>query len=87
MKVFVVIDDAMGGDQYAGVHRAQPDARPGARVIEVKVVGAQTDPEFVYIAQTYDRTMDVHRFEGVYGDYQSAHRASGPKGSPLSIKI
>ncbi|CAE6816805.1 hypothetical protein R75461_05910 [Paraburkholderia nemoris] len=34
-----------------------------------------------------DRTMDVHRFEGVYGDYQSAHRASGPKGSPLSIKI
>ena len=87
MKVFVVIDDAMGGDQYAGVHRTQPDARPGAKVIEVKVIGAQTDPQLVYIAQTYERAMDVHRYEGVYGDYQSAHRASGPKGSTLGVKI
>lgn len=87
MKVFVVIDDAMGGDQYAGVHRTRPAARQGVRVLEVKVVGAQTDPEFVYIAQTYDRTMDVHRFEGVYGDYETAHRASGQKGSPLGVKI
>ncbi|WP_155768292.1 hypothetical protein [Burkholderia vietnamiensis] len=87
MKVFVVIDDAMGGDQYAGVHRTRPDARPGARVVEVKVVGAQADPQLVYIAQTYDRTMDVHRFEGVYGDYGTADRASGPQGSPLGVKI
>jgi hypothetical protein len=87
MHVFVVIDDAMGGDQYAGVHRTRPDDRPGTKVREVKVVGVQPDPEFVYVAQTYDRTWDVHRFEGVYGDYETAKRASGPKGSPLSIKI
>ena len=87
MKVFVVIDDAMGGDQYAGVHRTQPDARPGAKVIEVKVLGAQTDPQFVYIAQTCDRTMDVHRFEGAYGDYETAKRASGPQGMQPRFEI
>ncbi|MEX3694211.1 hypothetical protein AB3X91_37845 [Paraburkholderia sp. BR14263] len=78
MNVFVAIDDAMGGDQYASVRRTRPDDRPGAKVREVKVVGAQTGPQFVYVAQTYDRTMDVHRFEGVYGDYETADRASGP---------
>ncbi|MGA4114165.1 hypothetical protein ACI2TD_18070 [Ralstonia nicotianae] len=87
MKVFVVIDDAMGGNQYAGVHRDRPDARPGTWVLEVNVVGVQTDPQFVYIAQTYDPTMDVHRYEGVYGDYDSARCASGQRGSTLSIKI
>ncbi len=56
-------------------------------MVEVKVVGAQADPQLVYIAQTYDRTMDVHRFEGVYGDYETADRASGPQGSPLGVKI
>lgn len=44
MNVFVVIDDAMGGDQYAGVHRTRPDDRPGSKVREVKVVGPQADP-------------------------------------------
>lgn len=87
MNVFVVIDDAMGGDQYAGAYRTRPDARPGTRILEVKVVGAQTDPEVVYIAQTYDRTMDVHRFAGVYGDYESARRASGPSGVALNVQI
>ncbi|MGF6604952.1 hypothetical protein P3T23_009708 [Paraburkholderia sp. GAS448] len=87
MNVFVVIEDAMGGDQYAGVHRVRPGVGSGARVLDVKVVGPQADQQMVYIAQTYDRTMDVHRFEGVYGDYDSARRASGPKGMPLSVPI
>ncbi|EPX96160.1 MULTISPECIES: hypothetical protein [Ralstonia] len=87
MKVFVVIDDAMGGNQYAGVHRARPDVRQGNWVTEVNVVGVQTDPEFVYVAQTYDPGMDVHRFEGVYGNYDSAHHASGQRGLALRIKI
>ncbi|HDR9758753.1 hypothetical protein KDX16_32195 [Burkholderia vietnamiensis] len=87
MNVFVIIGDAMGGEQYAGVHLTRPDDRPGSQVREVKVVGPQSDPQFVYVAQTYDRTMDVHRFEGVYGDYQTADRASGPKGVTFEVKI
>ncbi|WP_241294351.1 hypothetical protein [Burkholderia stabilis] len=87
MNVFVVLDNAMGGDQYAGVHRVRPMDRLGSRVIEVEVIGAQTDPEFVFIAQTLDPTMDVHRFKGVYGDFETAHRASGQRGSTLTIEI
>jgi hypothetical protein len=51
------------------------------------VVGAEADCNFVYIAQTYDRTMDVHRFEGVYGDYEMARRASGPQGVQPCFEI
>jgi hypothetical protein len=87
MKVFVVIAHAMGGEQFVSVHRARPDVGQGSRVLEVNIVGTQTDPEVVYIAQTYDRTMDVHNFEGVYGDYDRARQASGPKGSALNVNI
>lgn len=87
MKVFVVIDDAMGGDVFSSVHRTRPQDRPGAKVREVAVVGAQADSEFVYIAQTYDRTMDVHRFKGAYGDYDAAKLASGPEGVQPRFEI
>ena len=87
MKVFVVIDDAMGGNVYAGLQEFRPDAGAGKKVIEVNVVGAQSDPGYVYVAQTYDRAMDVHRFEGVYGSYESARHASGQNGSTLSVKL
>lgn len=87
MKVFVVIDDAMGGDVFSSVHRTRPEDRPGATVREVTVIGTQADSEFVYIAQTYDRTMDVHRFKGAYGDYEAANLASGPKGVQPSFEI
>lgn len=87
MNVFVVLDNAMGGDQYAGVHRVRPEDRLGSRIIEVEVIGAQTDPQVVFIAQTLDPTMDVHRFKGVYGDFETAHRASGQRGSTLTIEI
>ena len=87
MNVFVVLDNAMGGDQYAGVHRVRPEDRMGSMVIEVEVRGAQTDPQFVFIAQTLDPTMDVHRFKGVYGDFETAHRASGHRGATLRIEL
>jgi hypothetical protein len=87
MKVFVVIEDAMGGNVFTSVHRTRPDDRPRAHVFEVPVVGAEADCNFVYIAQTYDRTMDVHRFEGVYGDYEMARRASGPQGVQPCFEI
>jgi hypothetical protein len=87
MKVFVVIDDAMGGNVFNSVHRTRPDDRLGAKVREVTAVGAKTDSKFVYIAQTCDRTMDVHRFEGAYGDYETAKRASGPQGMQTRFEI
>ncbi|MGF6970721.1 hypothetical protein OKW43_007816 [Paraburkholderia sp. WC7.3g] len=87
MKVFVVIDDVMGGDVFSSVHRTRPEDRQGAKVREVTVVGAQTDSEFVYIAQTYDGTMDVHRFKGAYGDYETAKLASGPQGVQPRFEI
>ncbi|WP_157643744.1 hypothetical protein [Burkholderia ubonensis] len=87
MKVFVVLANSMGGVQFVRVHRVPPDVGTGASVLEVNVVGVQPDPTVVYIAQTYDRAMDVHNFEGVYGDYDSARIASGPRGQALTVKI
>ncbi|MBB1636089.1 hypothetical protein [Cupriavidus sp. UME77] len=87
MKTFVVIDDAMRGVQFVSVHRERPNVGSGNSVLEVGVVGRQTDPEIVYIAQTYDRSMDAHNFAGVYGNYDDARSASGQKGSPLQKKI
>lgn len=41
MKAFVVIANAMGGEQFVSVHRARPDVETGARVLEVNVVGTR----------------------------------------------
>jgi len=87
MKTFVVIDNAQRGVQFVSVHRERPNVDSGDTVLEVIVVGRQSDPEVVYIARTYDRSMDVHNFAGVYGNYDDAHSASGQKGSPLQKKI
>ncbi|CAN7781023.1 hypothetical protein LJR296_008004 [Cupriavidus necator] len=87
MKAFVVIAGAMRGVQFVSVHRTRPDVGGGDTVHEVSVVGQQIDPEVVYIAQTYDRSMDIHNFAGVYGNYDDARSASGPKGTPLQKKI
>lgn len=87
MKVFVVIRDAMGGMQYGGVHRARADIPPGEKTLEVNVIGDQADPRVVYIAETLDRVMDVHRFEGVYGDFETADRAAGEGGVVLNVNI
>lgn len=57
------------------------------RVVELDVNCTQLDPNVVYVAQTYNRAMDIHDFEGVYGNYDSALHASGPKGQPLMIKL
>ncbi|WP_429484681.1 hypothetical protein [Paraburkholderia youngii] len=87
MSVFVVIAEAMCGVQFVSVHRVRPDVSGGDTVSEVSVVGQQIDPEVVYIAQTYDRSMDIHNFAGVYGNYDDARSASGQKGSTLQMKI
>lgn len=87
MSVFVVIDEAMRGLHCVSVHRAPPNVSGGHAVHEVSVAGSQIDPELVYIARTYDRSNDIHNFAGVYGNYDDARSASGPKGSPLPTKI
>lgn len=87
LSVFVVLEDAMGGDVYSGTHRTRPEGQTGKRVLNSTAVGEQSDPHVVYIAQIYDRTMDVHRFAGVYGNYEAARSASGPKGSTLTVNI
>lgn len=87
MKVFVVVAEAMRGLRFVSVHRTRPDVCDGNTAHQATVVGHQSDPEVVYIAQTYDRSMDVHNFEGVYGNYDEARSASGYKGSTLQTKI
>lgn len=77
----------MGGVQFVSVHRSQPSVGGARLVQEMTVVGQQSDPDVVYVAQTYDRSLDIHNFEGLYGNYADAHSASGPKGRPLQIAI
>jgi hypothetical protein len=77
----------MRGLQFVSVHRARPGVSGGETTYEHVVVGPQVDPEVVYFARTYDRSMDIHNFAGVYGNYDDARSASGPRGSPLQTKI
>lgn len=87
LKVFVVIAEAMRGLHFVSVHRARPIVSDSNAAHQVTVVGQQVDPDVVYIAQTYDRSMDIHNFAGVYGNYDDARSASGQKGSTLQVKI
>lgn len=87
MKVYVVVADAMGGTSFVGAYRTRPNAQAGQRILEVSVLGVQPDPTYVYIAQTYDRTMDVFNFEGVYGNYEITLQRRGQDGSTLNVEI
>lgn len=96
MKVHVVLADAMGGVQYNRVFASKAEADQHLakgvfgkfpRVVEFDVKGAHPDPKVVYVAQTYNRTMDTHEFEGVYGTFENAQIASGPKGQSLNITL
>jgi len=86
-SVFVVLEEAMHGLHCVSVHRTRPTVSSGKAVHEVTVLGSQSDPEVVYIAQTYDRSNDIHNFAGVYGNYDEARSASGEKGSPRPTQI
>lgn len=96
MKVHVVLANAMGGVQYCGAFASSPDASQhlakgvfgnNPRIVEFDVEGPQPDAKVVFVAQTYNATMDVHDFEGVYGNFESAQRASGAKGQSLRITL
>ena len=96
MKIHIVLANAMGGVQYYGAYASSSEANnhlaqgvfgQSPRVVDFEVEGPQPEPNVVYVAQTYNPTMDVHDFEGVYGNYESAQRASGPKGQPLKVTL
>lgn len=54
----------MGGIQFMSVHRSPPIVSGTRFVQEMTVVGQQSDPDVVYVAQTYDRSLDIHNFCG-----------------------
>lgn len=92
MNVFVVLMNAMGGTQHVAICATESEADQRAasnevgtntRVVQLPVLGPQSEPNVVYVAQTYDRSWDTHNFEGVYGNYESASKASGPQGQAL----
>ncbi len=87
LSVFVVLEEVMHGLHCASVHRTRPTVSGGEAVHAVTVLGSQSDPDVVYIAQTYDRSNDIHNFAGLYGNYDEARSASGAKGSPRPTKI
>jgi hypothetical protein len=96
MKVYVVLTNAMGGVQYGGAFASSLEAHQhltqgvfgsNPRVIEFDVGGVQAEQNVVYVAQTYNPTMDVHDFEGVYGSFESAKCAGGLKGLPLKVTL
>jgi len=96
MKVHVVLADAMGGVQYCGAFTTSTQANQrliegvfgkSPRDVECSVTGVHPDPNVVFFAQTYNRTMDIHDFEGVYGNHDSALLASGLKGQPLRVTL
>jgi len=86
-SLFVVIEEVMRGSHCVSVHRTRPTVGRGEAVHEVTPLGLQSDPEVVYIAQTYDRSNDIYNFAGLYGNYDEARSASGAKGSPRPAKI
>jgi hypothetical protein len=89
MNVFVVLVDAMGGEQLIGTSPTRGEALErlskvtfGAnpRVQEVPVLGEQPDPKMVYTAEYYEHGLDVHYFEAVYGNNAAARRSVGKDG-------
>ncbi len=92
MRMHVVLAHAMGGIQYSGVFEFSSDAKQQSAqgvfgnsllVVEFDVDGPQSETNVVFVGQTYNATMDVHDFEVVYGNFDSAQRASGPQGQSL----
>jgi hypothetical protein len=96
MTVFVVLVDAMGGEQLIGTSPTHGEALErlrevtfgaNSRVREVPVLSAQPEPKMVYTAEYYERGLDVHYFEGVYGNKEAARRSVGKDGLVIPREI
>jgi hypothetical protein len=92
MEVFVVLSETRGGLHFSGVRRTSDQADQHATTVTfgtnrlvrpVFVRGHQPDPNKVYSAE-YLEVGDIQYFEDIFGNYEDARKAVGPKGAVLS---
>jgi hypothetical protein len=93
MKVYVVITKYMGGLQDEAVfssmqlakeYLSQRDSQGAPDVWETEVRGDIEEPSKVFTASWYERSSDIHNFDGVYGSYEQAKKAAGEQGMVLA---
>lgn len=96
MNVFVVVANYMSACQpirlYSSLDAARRfvDAARNRENLEVRdcsVVGTLANPARVFTASRYDRSSDLHYFEGVYGTGRDARNAVGGDGDVLEHEI
>ena len=96
MEVFVLITHYMNGVQESGVfasfqdaesHLAENQIGGNPEVIKCNVIGELTESNTVFTASSYDRSSDMHDFQGVYGSYDQAKKSAGDKGLVLNRAI
>lgn len=93
MKVYVVVTKYMGGVQDEAVfssmqlarkYLSQRDSQGAPDVLETEVRGKIEEPDKVFTASWYERSLDIHHFDAVYGSFEHAKHAAGEKGSVLA---
>jgi len=57
------------------------------KVVEAQVRGELEEPNKVFTASWYDRPLDIHNFQGIYGSYEEAKKAAGERGLVLNRGI
>ena len=76
MKVYVVVTKYMGGTQDEAVFSSMEKVNQylesrgsegSPEVLEDQVRGELEDPNTVFTASLYDRSLDIHNFQGIYG--------------------
>lgn len=99
MEVFLVLTHYMHGIQEEGVFLTREAAEANIKkrggggnpqVDRAFVRGrrsADSPLKTVYTASTYDRTLDVHHYEGVYFNYEDAKNAAGKDGLKLTRQL
>jgi hypothetical protein len=96
MRVFVVVTRYMHGIQDEAVFSSMANANSylntrgsegSPDILDEDIRGEMQEGNKVFTASTYDPSMDVHFYEGVYGSYESAKQAAGEKGQVLTRVI
>jgi hypothetical protein len=96
MKVYVVITRYMFGVQdeavFSSVDNAQQylasrNRKGSPEVVEEHIRGDMESPNTVYSASWYDKSSDIHHYEGVYGTFKDAKKAAGQQGLVLTRVI
>ena len=96
MKIYIVVTRYMSAIQDEAVFSSMANANSylntrgsngSPDVIDDYVRGQIQEENKVFTASTYDPSMDVHFYEGVYGSYESAKQAAGEQGQVLDRVI